>query len=561
MSSILSFFIDILYNSSNYNYCNLITNSINEYFSFAQNAPKFIYSLLPSLFEALVYRCILPQECFEAGTLDHYEDKFTLQKFRQSCQDVLLEIATSSIGVYQTATDLFDITHKNTSNLSVQESVLCLFCGIVDSIEEQLLPVISTSQLDYTEEIPNRLQKRIDIPLTPLITDYDSILDFVFQHMEEYLVHPLLLLTALQVMFSFDEWTFSRSSYCSSLYQFLLTAIPLSPMNVIPRLLRYISRLFESPCVTITSTIVHQLLQLSNFIYSLNNTEILTVFLQTISTAICYIPDKEALSLYQEFLQPFMSPLLSFVSTPVTAEITEDHQIIACLKALEACFEGCLVSCLADSLAEAILPTFQALITQAVSLHQQQSSHILTHTICHVCHAILRAADISFSAQNTQILNSISEILIHSSIAISDALEIQDLLVSNSLTHFSLPSLVSMLSTLQSLLSYMLQNHIIPQELDAVKSILRIETVVLKEKAEELTSQESVVLPAIQLVLQVIHENICEEDFIRLILRLLTLFMQVRNRSFFVNCRNIPDFCRLCILNILVVVSSYQECQ
>ena len=133
--------------------------------------------------------------------------------------------------------------------------------------------------------------------------------------------------------------------------------------------------------------------------------------------------------------------------------------------------------------------------------------------------------------------------------------------MSNSLTHFSLPSLVSMLSTLQSLLSYMLQNHIIPQELDAVKSILRIETVILKEKAEELTSQESVVLPAIQLVLQVIHENICEEDFIRLILRLLTLFMQVRNRPFFVNCRNIPDFCRLCILNILVVVSSYQECQ
>ena len=84
---------------------------------------------------------------------------------------------------------------------------------------------------------------------------------------------------------------------------------------------------------------------------------------------------------------------------------------------------------------------------------------------------------------------------------------------------------------------------------------------ITKEKAEELTSQESVVLPAIQLVLQVIHENICEEDFIRLILRLLTLFMQVRNRPFFVNCRNIPDFCRLCILNILVVVSSYQECQ
>ena len=110
----------------------------------------------------------------------------------------------------------------------------------------------------------SRLTKRTDIPTTPVQTEYDSIIEFIFTHMNEYIIHPLLLSTALQLMFAFDTWTFSRAELCRHLFEYILTAIPTMPLSLVPRLFHYICRLLESPVLVVDHSMVEQLFTLTD---------------------------------------------------------------------------------------------------------------------------------------------------------------------------------------------------------------------------------------------------------------------------------------------------------
>lgn len=519
IQQILIYLITIIDHCECYNYATLINESINEMFS-KNDIPTSIIQLVPNVLQVLVKRSLLPTECYEAGSIDQYEDKDALLKFRSSCQDVLLEIASSSIGPFQTSTVLFDISYKNPSDLRVQESVLCLFCGIIDSIEGQLLPLFSPTEEDLKDVTDTHSSKRTDISYTPLITDYDEILNYVFLHMQEFTVHPLLLSTALQVMFSFDNWTFSRREHCQSLFQYLLISIPQSPVTLIPRLLCYISRLYESPCFEVTKEVVEQVLRLTPHIHSLNNEEILLLFVKTVSSSISNLSPKEAISMYQEFLHSYMEPIMHVGSN--------DHSSIhTSLKCLIAVFDGCLSDTLANALAEPVLSSLKNLFSTMFDEVNKQQNVVVIHSICGVCTSILNASDCCLSNENSLVILEIAHQLLHHSLLVQNALEIIDTLLSNVYSIVSREQIASLLTTINSLLLWNLENHCIKQTLDSTKLIIRIQLIILKESSADLMNQENLVLTIVGMVVKVIQEMVNEEELIRLILRFVSFILQV----------------------------------
>lgn len=516
---ILVYLITIIDHCECYDYATLINESINEMFS-KNDIPASIIRLVPDVLQVLVKRSLLPTECYEAGSIDQYEEKDALLKFRSSCQDVLLEIASSSIGPFQTSTFLFDISYKNPSNLRIQESVLCLFCGIIDSIEGQLLPLFSPTEDDLKDITDSHASKRTDISCTPLITDYDEILNYVFIHMEEFTVHPLLLSTALQVMFSFDNWTFSRRDHCQSLFQYLLISIPQSPITLIPRLLCYISRLYESPCFEVTKEVVERVLQLTPHIHSLNNEEILLLFIKTVSSSISNLSPEEAISMYQEFLHSYMEPILHVGSN----DHSNMHISLNCLIAV---FDGCLSDTLANALGEAVLPSLKTLFSTMFNEVNKQQNLVVIHSICGVCTSILNASDCCLSNKNSLVILEIAHQLLHHSLLVQNALEIIDTLLSNVYSIVSQEQIASLLTTINSLLLWNLENHCIKQTLDSTKLILRIQLIILKESSSDMMNQENLVLSIVGMVVKVIQEMVNEEELIRLVLRFVSFILQV----------------------------------
>lgn len=525
VKAVIEYFISIMDYCTCYNYNNLITESIHEFFSLNSQVPSSVADLVPTIIQSLVQRSLLPPECFEAGSIEPYEEKEVLIKFRHSCQDVLLEMASSSIGVYQTATSLFAISFKDPQNLPLQEAVLCLFCGIIDSIEEQLLPLFQNEEF-YQSEETSRLFKRTDISSTPLITKYDTILDYVFQHMQEYTVHPLLLSTALQVMFSFDNWTFSRGEYCNSLFQYLLVSIPSAPISLIPRLLRYISRLYESPCFHVSKEIVQQLIELSNHIHSLNNVEILTVFVQTVSTSISSLLPDEALIMYGTVFQPYLDTLLQVHTTCQKGIALSQDQVIqvkTCLHCLTALFDGCLVDSLASQFGSTLLPIlFEATQTYRCSTTNDPDITVVL-LASKLLYSIVKAADLELKSEDAETILRFCAITLQDMRFMEGVLEIVDALM-NCVNHLNSSCIEGVHSLVKSTMRSILEHHAIHSYLDSVKHILRIECVLLKENTNKnACAAES----TIEMLTAIIQEQVNEEELIRLILKFFPVLLQV----------------------------------
>ena len=90
-----------------------------------------------------------------AGTVTIYsfmeeEEADAVRKLRQASQDTVLALAMSSVGVYSVASTLIAVTGE----IHIQESVLCLFYGIVDAIEETILSLFDNQSTFSFEDIP-----------------------------------------------------------------------------------------------------------------------------------------------------------------------------------------------------------------------------------------------------------------------------------------------------------------------------------------------------------------------------------------------------------------------
>lgn len=84
-----------------------------------------------------------------------------MHKLRLSCQDVTLSLASSSVGVFTIASSLISIT----GSIAIQESVLCLFRGIVDSIEESLLSLSLIHHFKMIHSISELQNEQTFLPL------------------------------------------------------------------------------------------------------------------------------------------------------------------------------------------------------------------------------------------------------------------------------------------------------------------------------------------------------------------------------------------------------------
>ena len=129
--------------------------------------------MIPNLIHALVKCSSFPESLFVSNS-QGCDDEDMMHKLRLSCQDVTLSLASSSVGVFTIASSLISIT----GSIAIQESVLCLFRGIVDSIEESLLSLFVDSPFQ-DDSLNFRITKRADIPTTPVVTKYDEILEYV----------------------------------------------------------------------------------------------------------------------------------------------------------------------------------------------------------------------------------------------------------------------------------------------------------------------------------------------------------------------------------------------
>ena len=216
----------------------LVVSALNELFVNAGEIPRECVAATPAVIAALAQNAALPQEWFEQPKWPAEEAESSAEKhrLRQACQDVVLAMA-DDVGVREVATAIIAVK----GSLAAEESAACLLCGVVDAIEEMALPLFSAG----VGEEDSRGGKRTDIPSYPLETPYDEVMEYIAGEMGRFARHPLLLSTGLQLLFDFDNWTFSRRELCERLFDFLVEAMGRSANGpLLPRLFSYLARLY-----------------------------------------------------------------------------------------------------------------------------------------------------------------------------------------------------------------------------------------------------------------------------------------------------------------------------
>lgn len=511
----------------NCNYCNLVADALNDFYNNLTFHYDSIKQECPRLLEVLVQRAVLPDYHFSSFLL--LDENDPLRRFRQSAQDIALVLSNSFPGVSFTASALIEIGLKPSSPLAIEESTLYLFNGVVDAIEEHFMSFFSVDDLYDDEGVSSRSLQRTDIPHEPFKTEFDSILEYVFQRMDQYAQNPQLLVTALQVMFSFDNWTFSRGAYCRQLFEYLVQCLERVPVVLIPRLLHYLCRLYESPCFAVDASHIESLMHLSSHISQFHDLAVFKAYVQAISTSISSLPWDQAVEMYQRFLASYMSAIASlavFVSQnegsarPALTSQTVEEAMVS-FKCIEAVFDGCVVESLANALSEAILPSMKQLFDGLVRwLKLDPTCDVsLLHEVCCVSLTIIKASGQQLTSNNCSVITSFCCELIQDSLFIRDALSIMDSVVTDSFPVLSQEQRYSFMMSIHSLFLWMAHTHAIKNEIDCVILILRIQYVFLKEDESELQSQQQLVQEIMQTTLQVASEQIIEDDFIRLLLR------------------------------------------
>ena len=460
--------------------------------------------MIPNLIHALV-KCSSFPESFFVSNSQGCDDEDMMHKLRLSCQDVTLSLASSSVGVFTIASSLISIT----GSIAIQESVLCLFRGIVDSIEESLLSLFVDSPFQ-DDSLNCRITKRADIPTTPVVTKYDEILEYVYQHMNEYTVHPILLSTALQVMFSFDNWTFSRRDLCQHLFTYVLSACSSSPVSLLPRLFQYICRLYESPVLVVTREMIEQILSLSGYIANMEVENVQHDYMQLVATSICYTDENQTLNVLLEVVTPICQSIKS-------GSDSLSFQMI-CLTGI---LDGCLIESLANQIASTVLASLQSVFCSL----SQQHSPLLLHVV-HVCRAIVRAAHIQLDERNAILILNFCNQLVGVEEFRDQTLEVIEILLNDSFQIIPVEQRLSLFTTINQLYSWNIQNHTVKANIDSIKYIIHIQYVFLKEDKVDVAQQEMLIMIT-GLLIATIREMVNEEELIRIVIRSLVYLVIV----------------------------------
>ena len=406
----------------------------------------------------------------------------------------------------------------------------------------------------------SRLTKRTDIPTTPVQTEYDSIIEFIFTHMNEYIIHPLLLSTALQLMFAFDTWTFSRAELCRHLFEYILTAIPTMPLSLVPRLFHYICRLLESPVLVVDHSMVEQLFTLTQQLTTLpippSNVDFRTAqhaAVQTLATAVCYVPG-EGLDLLKQVVQPIVEKLQTIVTALPqddeqggrkgdmvhVMELTE--QAVSQLRALAGIFDGCLLEPFANQLAGLCVSVLHALLHIVLTSSGRSEEMMMNamrggdwkacresilRAIVEVYLSITRAAETNLDEGNVNYLLLDCSDLLNEAEFCEQGLIIVDSLLCNAVSLIPQDRRTPVFFSVSNLLSLLLSNHAVGNHIDSVKYILHIMYVLVKEDMEiGMRGAEQVV----KMMVELLNEGMNEEELIRLVLRQLVYLVIVGNR-------------------------------
>ena len=349
-----------------YSQATLAVDALNALFTQTAVIPQLSPDVIPAIIRLLVDRCALPAVYFETGTLSRGDFDEEFHRFRQTSQDLILAIASSPAGIAPVAEQLLSVITAGDASYPREESVFYLFCGIVDAIEEEFLPLFARTDSLF-DETPDAKQELISE--TPLETPYDSFLYFVGSHLFALAANVPLLVAGLQIFYAFDQWTFSRPDFCQKLLAVILEAFPRAPESMASRLLMYIMRLLDAPAFHFGLDRIHQLMELFPAVLAFHSEELRGLFLRAASAAISSLPLADALPQFTAVLNSLLAPLPVLVSllsseTPasnehVTATFTAGIEAIRNARSVLA---GCTQSEAARSLADSLIPAGKTIL-------------------------------------------------------------------------------------------------------------------------------------------------------------------------------------------------------
>ena len=547
-----------------YSHATLAVDALNALFTQTAVIPQLSPDVIPAIIRLLVDRCALPAVYFETGTLSRGDFDEEFHRFRQTSQDLILAIASSPAGIAPVAEQLLSVITAGDASYPREESVFYLFCGIVDAIEEEFLPLFARTDSLF-DETPDAKQELISE--TPLETPYDSFLYFVGSHLFALAANVPLLVAGLQIFYAFDQWTFSRPDFCQKLLAVILEAFPRAPESMASRLLMYIMRLLDAPAFHFGLDRIHQLMELFPAVLAFHSEELRGLFLRAASAAISSLPLADALPQFTAVLNSLLAPLPALVSllsseTPasnehVTATFTAGIEAIRNARSVLA---GCTQSEAARSLADSLIPAGKTILegmlqwegngnsssnslnvpsnasfipsnslgTSANSPAASQEPNLLViRETAGLLEGIVQAAEGALGAVNTAVICELCGKLISASVCMEEALHVVETVLSTCYELVGANEKERLLTAVNSLLSWTLQTHRIGNELESVKLALRIQYTLLKGEKDRIRSNSTDVLEMTQLVLAVSHQRINEDELIRLLLRSIFLLLQV----------------------------------
>lgn len=577
----------------------LVVSALNELFVNAGEIPRECVAATPAVIAALAQNAALPQEWFEQPKWPAEEAESSAEKhrLRQACQDVVLAMA-DDVGVREVATAIIAVK----GSLAAEESAACLLCGVVDAIEEIALPLFSAG----VGEEDSRGGKRTDIPSYPLETPYDEVMEYIAGEMGRFARHPLLLSTGLQLLFDFDNWTFSRRELCERLFDFLVEAMGRSANGpLLPRLFSYLARLYEAPVFqlspqnyqrlrTLATTLASSMALMASSMASQSMTSLspLTSTVSTVSTmssmttmttmptmstmstissmssmsSMSSIPTMSSMSTIPTIPTmssiPSMSSIPTISSTPSIPTIPTTpttpsliyhlarllatsasylpprdipshlQQLLSpllnaltagnlsqrslALHAAAGILDGSLVTDCANAATAEILPQLHPLLQHGLPAGRE---------VLVVLAAAVHACDAQISPDNAREVVAITAGMLTTPLR-REALEVLDALVAAAFHTIPAEQRGALLAASNEMLTWIVSNGHVQEEVDTVKLLLRLQYTFLKEENERMGNRE-VIANVTGLLVGIIQGMVNEEELIRIVIRSLLFLVNV----------------------------------
>ena len=580
----------------------LVVSALNELFVNAGEIPRECVAATPAVIAALAQNAALPQEWFEQPKWPAEEAESSAEKhrLRQACQDVVLAMA-DDVGVREVATAIIAVK----GSLAAEESAACLLCGVVDAIEEMALPLFSAG----VGEEDSRGGKRTDIPSYPLETPYDEVMEYIAGEMGRFARHPLLLSTGLQLLFDFDNWTFSRRELCERLFDFLVEAMGRSANGpLLPRLFSYLVRLYEAPVFqlspqnyqrlrTLATTLASSMALMASSMASQSMTSLspMTSTMPTVSTmssmttmptvstmssmttmptipsmtTMSSIPSMTTMPTIPSMTTMSSIPSMTTMSTmssmstmstiPTTPTTPTTPSLIYHLARLLATSASYLPPRDIPSHLQQLLPPLLNALTagnlsqRSLALHAAagildgslatdcanaataeilpQLHPLLQHglpagrEVLVVLAAAVHACDAQISPDNAREVVAITAGMLTTPLR-REALEVLDALVAAAFHTIPAEQRGALLAASNEMLTWIVSNGHVQEEVDTVKLLLRLQYTFLKEESERMGNRE-VIANVTGLLVGIIQGMVNEEELIRIVIRSLLFLVNV----------------------------------